>query len=328
MPDALIISDVSYAGEAASEYITQAVIGLDTFNKGVVYVKDGIKKSLKIKRIDVSDIFQKRAATPVSQGSINIDGRDLVVEDIMVYFEWNPRDFEDHWDSQLLANRLLDAEMPATAEAKVMMLTAMKMAEGLEKFAWRGRKQYDPTGSAVNPTSKGDTAEASKFFYFDGFLKKMLDDSTVIDVPSPVTLTFSNIRSELTRAIKLLPFALIGDFAKVSILMGKVDFLKYDQALREDAYKNQDSTATSLERFAGYTIKVLSGIPENTIVITNTMASADSNLWFGLNSVDDSLFEINKVANNSEYWFLKALMKMDVNHGWGSQTVLYTTLTA
>lgn len=328
MPEALVISDVSYSGEAASEYITQAIIGLDTFNKGAVYVKDGIKKSLKIKRIDVSDIFQRRAATPVSHGSINIDGRDLIVEDMMVYFEWNPRDFEDHWDSKNLADRLLDAEMPANVESKVMMLTAMRMAEGLEKFAWRGRKQYDPQGSAVDPTTKGDTAEASKFFYFDGFLKKMLDDSTVIDVGSPVVLTFSNIRSELTRAIKLLPFALIGDFSKVSILMGKQDFLKYDQALREDSFKNQDSTATSIERFAGYPIKVLSGIPENTFVITNNMATADSNLWVGLNSVDDSLFEINKVANNSEYWFLKALMKMDVNHGWGAQTVLYTSLTA
>lgn len=328
MPEALVISDVSYAGEAASPYITQAIIGLDTFDKGVVYVKDGIKKSLKIKRIDVSGIFQKRKATPVSKGTINVDGRDLIVEDMMVYFEWNPRDFEDHWDSQQLAARLLDAELPADAESKVMMLTSMRMAEGLEKMAWRARKQYDVEGSAVDPTTKGDTAEAVDFFYFDGFLKKMLDDSTVVDVGSPVTLTYSNIRAELTRAIKLLPFALIGDFSKVSILMGKQDFLKYDQALREDTYKNQDSTATSSERFAGYPIKVLSGIPENTFVITNNMATADSNLWVGLNSVDDSLFEINKVAPNSELWFLKALMKIDVNHGWGAQTVLYTSFTA
>lgn len=328
MPEALIINDVTYAGEAASQYITQAIIGLDTFDKGVVYVKDGIKKSLKIKRIDVSSIFQKRKATPISKGEINIDGRDLVVEDMMVYFEFNPRDFEDHWDSQQLANRLLDAELPADAESKIMMLTSMRMAEGLEKFAWRARKQYDLEGDAVNPTSKGDTAEAQDFFYFDGFIKKMLDDSTVVDVSTPTTLTASNIRAELTRAIKLLPFALIGDFSKVSILMGKQDFLKYDQALREDTNKNQDSTATSNTRFAGYPIKVLSGIPENTFVVTNTMASADSNLWVGLNSVDDSLFEINKVANNSELWYLKALMKMDVNHGWGTQTVLYTSFTA
>ena len=74
MPEALVITDTTYAGEAAAQFITKPVVGMDTVQKGCIHVQDGIKKKYTIPRIDVSGFIQKRAATPISQGTITVDG--------------------------------------------------------------------------------------------------------------------------------------------------------------------------------------------------------------------------------------------------------------
>ena len=45
MADGFVISDTTYAGEAAQQFILKAITGADTINGGHVYVKDGIKKN-------------------------------------------------------------------------------------------------------------------------------------------------------------------------------------------------------------------------------------------------------------------------------------------
>ena len=44
MPEALVITDTTYAGEAAAQFITKPVVGMDTVQKGCIHVQDGIKK--------------------------------------------------------------------------------------------------------------------------------------------------------------------------------------------------------------------------------------------------------------------------------------------
>jgi hypothetical protein len=45
-----------------------------------------------------------------------------------------------------------------------------------------------------------------------------------------------------------------------------------------------------------------------------------------MNSTEDAKIEMAKLQANSELFFMKMLMKVDVQIGWGAETVLYGTI--
>lgn len=339
MAEALIINDTTYAGEAASYMLTRAVVGAETIAQGAAMVQDGIKKKFTIPRVEVADLIQPRKETPTSAGTMTVDASTLEPQDLMLYMEFNPRDFEQHWFAIQLQNRLLDETLPPTAENFIMLQTMKRLNEWFESAWWQSRKQFNPNGLNVNPTSKGVTESGSPFydsngactmFYWDGFIKKALDNAKTIQVASPVALTAANIRDKMSLALAALPKALLFKFGKTGtrILMSYQDKVKYDEALRTDLYKNIRSDEAGYTQYRGYDIAILPGLPENTFFVTTARPDTQSNTWIGINSVDDNTLNLQRLQNNSELYFIKGLFKADVNFGFADQTVLYTTQTA
>lgn len=329
--DALVINDTTYAGTVASYMITRAVVGADTIEKGCIYVKDGIKKKHTIPRIEVADFMQKRAATPVSKGTVTVDGKVLEPRDLMLYYEFNPRDYEEHWYAEQLKPKLLERDLPQTAEAFMVMQQMKRLNEFFENAIWRSRIDYDPDGAAVDPTTKGAAAGDDVYFYFDGLIKKLLDDATTIDVAAPVAITKSNVRDKFQAAYELVPKALLFKYGPggLKIVTGYTTQKLYEQALREDTYKNQDTTEKGINRWGGYDIVPLAGVPDDTFLFVIAKPDLDSNLWLGLNSTEDETqLQLAKLQANSELFFLKGLFKMDTQVGFPDQVVLYTTQTA
>jgi hypothetical protein len=335
MSNALAISDTSWSGPAASYMITRAVVGADTIEKGCIYVEDGIKKKKTIPRVEVSNFMQKRAATPVSNGTVAVDGSVLSPNDLMLYYEFNPRDYEQHFYAEQLQPKLLGRELPVTAENFMMMQTMKRLNEFFENAIWRSRVQYDPTGSAVDPTSKGDSASAASYFYFDGLMKKLIDQTSAATYPTKYvsgasTLTSSNILASLQSAYLLVPQALLFKYGEGGL---KFHVSYATQQLIEEAYttttfKNNDTTEKGITRYKGYEIKPLAGMPDNTIVVCISKPDIDSNLWLGINSTEDNQLQLQRLQNNSELFFVKGLFKMDTQVGFYDQVVIYTTLTA
>lgn len=330
MAEALNIQDTTWSGPAASYMITRAVVGADTIEKGVIYVEDGIRKKKTIPRIEVSNFMQRRSATPTSQGTVAVDGRVLEPQDLMLYYEFNPRDFETHFYAEQLQPKLLGRELPVTAENFMVMQTMKRLNEFFENAIHRGRKEYDTQGAAVDPTSKGDVAGAAAYFYFDGIIKKALDAGDAIPVPTPVALTYSNIRDKFQAALNLVPKALLYRYGKAGLkfIVSYADQLKYEQALRQDLYKNQDTTESGINRYSGYDVVPVAGLPENTFYVCIAKPDIDSNLWLGINSTEDNQLQLMRLQNNSEMFFVKGLFKMDTQIGFADQLVIYTTLTA
>jgi hypothetical protein len=330
MAEALNIQDTTWSGPAASYMITRAVVGADTIEKGVIYVEDGIRKKKTIPRIEVSNFMQRRSATPVSQGDVVVDGRVLEPQDLMLYYEFNPRDFEAHFYAEQLQPKLLGRELPVTAENFMVMQTMKRLNEFFENAIHRGRKEYDTQGAAVNPTAKGDVAGAAAYFYFDGIIKKALDAGDIISVPTPIALTFGNIRDKFQAALNLVPKALLYRYGKAGLkfVVSYADQLKYEQALRQDLYKNQDTTESGINRYSGYDVVPVAGLPENTFYVCIAKPDIDSNLWLGINSTEDNQLQLMRLQNNSEMFFVKGLFKMDTQIGFADQLVIYTTITA
>lgn len=333
MPEALVISDSSWSGPAASYMITRAVVGADTVEKGCIYVEDGIRKSKTIPRIEVAKFMQKRTATPVSKGTVTVDGRVITPLDLMLYYEFNPRDYEAHFYAEQLEPKLLGRELPVNAENFMMIQTMKRLNEFFENATWRSRIMYDPSGLNVNPVSKGDASDASDYFYFDGLIQKAIAAPDTILVPSPVALTggiSGNIVTAFNSAYNLIPKALLYRYGAggIKLMVSYPDQQKYESYLTESTYKNNDTSEKGINKWKGYEVVPLAGLPQNTFFFCIGKPDIDSNLWIGLNSTEDNKLQLERLQNNSELFFVKGLFKMDTQIGFTDQLVVYTTITA
>lgn len=305
--DGFVINDTTYAGEVASNFIVKAITGADTVAMGHVYIKDGIKKKFTIPRWDANyeDFIQDRAATPVSKGSMTVDGKVLDPQDYMIYSEFNPRDFEDHWFATQLNPTLIDRTLPYSAESVVIQEVLKRHAKYFNKGLWRN----DKTLSTI-------------YKYWDGYLKNMADDTDVVDVSSPVTLTASNIQGEFLRGYKSIPEALRYD-PNMKIFCSYATYDLYSDSQIDQPYKGIDITMQGKDVFKGKHVCKIADFPDNTFVIAKGLATPESNLWVGCNSVADEGLILKQLQANSEMWFIKMLMKADVQTGWGTEIVGY-----
>jgi hypothetical protein len=302
------ISDVSYAGEAASQFIVKSVVGNEIVTGGHIYVKDGIKKEFTIPRFDVEDVIQDREETPKSpKGAATVDAQKLVPADYMLYDEFNPRAFEDHWFAAQLNPTLIDRRLPVTIESVIIQ----EYLKQHNKFLGKAILQSDTT-NGVKP-----------FRYFDGIITRARLDITVPKVASPTVLTIPNIATAFQSVLDIVKADVLYDPSLKFFVSYKTAQL-WEKAQQQNTFKGVDNTQAGLQRFSGRTVVPLYGMPDNVILLAKGSATMDSNLWLGMNSIDDATVEFAKLQANSEKYFIKMLMKVDVNYGWGEELALYT----
>ena len=311
MPDGFVINDTSYAGEAASQFIVKAVTEAVTIDGGHIFVKDGIKKKFTIPRFDLPDdqFIQDRAATPTPKGQMNVTGQVLDPEDYMVYIEFNPRDYEDHWFATQLNPELIDRDLPVSVESVVIQQVMKKHAKFFNKIIWNGQK----TNTDV-------------LKYFDGLIKKAMLSADTIDVGSPTTLSAANIVAEMAKGYALIPDSLKYD-PDMKWFMSNRTYDLYQEAQQNQTYKGADFTSRGKDTYQSMKVVRIPDFPNNVYMIAKGTADMDSNLWVGMNSQEDETnIKLAPVQNNSEMWFVKMLMKADVQIGFNEETILYGSL--
>lgn len=308
MADGFVISDTTYAGEVASQFITKSITQADTINGGHVYVKDGIKKKFTIPRwdADYEDFIQDRAAVPVSKGSATIDAVTLEPQDYMIYMEFNPRDFEDHWYATQLPDALIDARLPVTAESVTVQGVLKRHAKYFNKQIWNG-----------------DTSGTGIYKYFDGLVKKAKAQSTAAGTNvAGTTLDASNIQAQMLLAYNKIPAELRYD-PSMKFFVSYETYDLYAQSQISQTYKGVDTTQEGVPTFKGRKVVKIADFPDDTIIVVKGSASMESNLWVGMNSVADEGLQLARLQANSELYFIKMLMKADVQIGFGSEVVYY-----
>lgn len=306
-----VVSDTTYAGEAAGEFITKAILGNETVQNGHVYVKDGVKKKFTIPRWDMNytDLIQDRVATPVAGADSTVDGKLLTTEDILIFKLFNPRDFEDHYyASQLQGETLVDTTLPATVENVVTMGVMTRVGKYLNELYWIGSKALSAT---------------SPFKYIDGYKTKATASSSTLKVGSPTTLSAANIVTELTKGFALIPDALKYD-QDMKIFMNYKTYDFYMQYQIAQANKGVDVTSQGVPTFRGLKVCKISGIPDDYYMIAKGAPDMSSNLWVACNSTQDEVeLTIQRYRPESELYFIKGLLKVDVQIGWNEETVTY-----
>jgi hypothetical protein len=322
----LTITDTAYSGTFASYFWLPATFSMDTVSKGAVYVKDGIKKQHTIGRVDFSQPLQPRQATPVSAGTYTIDGRLLKPEDVMLYTEFNPRDFEDHWLAEELSPTLLARELPVTAENYMLQIALNRAMQQIELGVWMGSMAY---AGAVPATDARYQLQ-----FFNGFMQKFVNDASIFTVPTPVAITTSNVNTIMDSLLSLVAAnkkALLSRptrYERMKFFVSINTEQIYDTFLTTSlTFKGVNTTEKGINKYKGYEIVPLAGFPDDTILFCEGLPDATSNLYVGMNSTEDNNLELMRLQNNSELFFLKGLMKYDTQYGWSNEIFLYTTLT-
>lgn len=327
--DSLVINDTTYAGTFAPYFILPATFGMDSVNKGALFVQDGIKKKHTIGRLEFTRPWQPRQATPTAGvGDIVVDGRVLEPQDMMLFQPFNPRDLEAHWEAEKLSPTLLARELPQTFESYVTALMVARAMEQVENQIWMGSTQYQ------NNPNVPDTDTRYQLQFFDGLMKKLIADANVYQTAAPVALTASNIGAamlDLYQAAATNNKALLANamkYKRMRFLVSINTDLIYEDFLTTQPFKNNDTTEAGIRKYKGFEVMPLAGLPDNTIVFTEALSATDGNLWLGMNSVLDENFQLARLLPASELFFVKMLMKMDVQYGFANKVFVYTTLTS
>lgn len=327
--DSLVVNDTTYAGTFAPYFILPALFGMDTYEKGMVYFKDGIKKQHTIGKLDFSKPLQPRQATPTDNGGdITVDGNVLNPQDVMVYQRFNPRDLEAHWTAEDLSAELLTRQLPPTVENHVSLLIVGRAFEQYEIGIWMGSKNY---ANNVNVPASDPRYQLQ---FFNGFMQRFVNDSAIYKTAAPVALTAANIGAallDLYTGAAANNKALLTNAKKYQRMKFMVSIntaLIYEDFLTTQPFKNNDTTEKGIMKYKGFEVVPLAGMPDNTIVFTEALAAVDGNLWLGMNSILDENFQLARWLPDSELFFFKMLMKMDVNYGFSNKIFLYTTLVA
>ena len=324
----LQINDQSYAGTFASQYWTPAFYGSDTLQKGVVNVIDNIRKKANIGNIDFAGGLQPRQAVPTTPlGTWTVDKKYLEPKDAMLYTEFNPRDLESHWESENLSTLLLERRLPPTFESYVMYTAISRTFEKMETAWWMSSTNYNVITDTTDP----------RYYmqFFDGYLKLLVNDSTVL-ATTPVTITNSNIGTVLDGLIAEVTTykkALITKptkYQRMKFICSPLTELLYNEFLTTGTtFKGIDYMERGTKPWKGYEVISLAGFPDNTVIFAEALPQFDGAFHIGMNSKDDeNTLQMAKTLPANETYFLKALMKLDVNYKYGNEIGLMTTLTA
>lgn len=324
--DSLVVNDNTWAGTFAPYFNIPALFEMDSFNKGILFFKDGIKKQHTIDNLNFNFPLQTRVANPVDNGGdITIDGRVLIPLDEMVYQRFNPRSLEGNFSVEEMTETLLARQLTPNLENYIGTLITGRTMEQNENGIWMGSLAYAAL-EAPDPRSQ--------IKYFDGFIKLFLGDPGVYQVPSPVTLTAGNIQSvlySLYTAVAQNNKALVAGadrYKKMKYIVSINTRLLYEENQVAQTFKNIDMTRILESTYKGYEVVSVAGMPDNTVVFTNASASTDGNLWLGMNSILDEAFLLARYRPDSEEFFFKMNMKVAVQYAFSNKVFLYTTLTS
>lgn len=301
----------NYAGDVLDYIITESVVGNEVFDKGSLYVIEGVSDSISIAKMTSSaNPIAKRVAMPTTPtATVTWSEAKLTPVDMMIYVsDINPRIFEHTWrefqPKGELPDKVLDPRIQKTF-AEVVMRQAQKQ---IGKVLWQGDVS---------------TADSTKLNFFDGYATRAAASSTNIDVSNLGVITVSNVISILEAVIAAIPNALFDDPDFV-LNMSTATFRLYQAADRALAVKGSPTYGAADGKYGGKELRWYSEFPANKIIGCISTTGQDSNLYAAVGKSNDmENVIIEKLRPEGELYFLKALFKMDANFSIDSEAVYY-----
>lgn len=334
----------SYSGEVLEDLLTYTAEGNDTYKEGLIHIKSDIQSKYTLPMVSLGDIIQDRKATPVSSDSVGayqFSERYLEPQDFMVYMEFNPRDYEKYYKWAQPTGNLVFRELDPKIQATMLRLLMDKKNEYIGNSIWCAAKGGTTEAKVTAPaggTAIGGATSGGTMKYFDGVIKRIIDNLNTTDANELAggkcilagSTTIANgeaVEAALNTMWQKCPKE-IRKNAGLAFVMGWDLWDMYDQYLTSKTFKYTDNTQINQYRFKGKRIVPITGIAEQTILLGNFSQGMDSNLWMAVDyPSDEEVIKVDRLQSNSELYFFKMLLKMDVNIVKPKELVVWTAYT-
>lgn len=323
---AVVMTGTSYTGTHASQYWLPALFEAQTIRSGVVSVWDGIKYKVNISNMTFSGGLQPRNPTPTDpRGTITVAEKILQPESAMLYMTYNPSVLEAQWESVDLTRLMLERNLTPDFTSYVLyMVMQTTFGQNMEIGWWMSSTDFQSI------TDQSDSRYDLQFC--DGFMKRIVNDATVLNAASPATITTSNILAAMNELLTLITTykkALVGKYDRMKYMMSPKTADIWRQFLLSPTYKGIEYRESGQRVFGGYEIVVLNGFPDNTILFCEGTKDLMGALHIGMNSKEDeNTLQIDRTRVQDETYFIKALMKFNTQIKFGNEIACWTTLTA
>jgi hypothetical protein len=303
---ALIDSTTTWSGKEADGFYSAAL--LTGGSKETFRTLSNVKSKINVYSFATGNILQPDSCSVDESGDYTLDNVVVEVCDIAFNVPICVQDFHPLWLSETMrpgAN--VEENFPAGFIDYIRGYMLDKINADVTAITWSG----DTAGSPAS--------------LCDGILKGLLADSAVLDVQSPTTLTESNIIDEMTKALKRIPKA-IKNKGKQAVrwYISTTAASLYEIAIYDahPALLAQDRDTVNLT-FAGYTLIVDPGMPDNTMVITDPMNLIYAN---DLASDEKSItLKQNPIPGSEDSYNFVGRFKIGFDHLNGAEIVLYGT---
>lgn len=299
----------SFVGTPVPKLITDLVLGAESIEKGILHAFSDRRSEVFLNRFYTANHqLGSRIATPVAPANaMTKDEKSIIPGNLMFYDEFDPRDFEGDWEFLWSQGPSVSAEAAAALWNAIKETVAGSVNSDLEEGIWQG-----DTGSASNWLNQ-----------FDGYLKLLDADGTVITVVPAGAITALNIVGILESVVAACP-ATVQEMASPAILMSHQDKYLYREAARALDFKGTNIDTKIEDMFGGYPIVSTHGIPKNRIVMGNIGSGDTSNFkashWM---DSDRNNVKIERLQNNSDLFFVKVNLDFGVNVVYGKEVVTY-----
>lgn len=323
----------NYTGEVLNDLLTLTAQDNETYKEGLIHVKSGIQKKYALPQIRMGKIIQDHKATPDdSLGEYEFAERYLEPEDFIVYFTFNPRDYEQYYRQFQPKGNLVFRTLDPMIQATMIRLLMQGKEEYINQAIWSSATPAEKAkiGSADGSVAAGATEIGGDnaygpMKYFNGAIARMLINAASAPTTEDAKCGQVNIAGTGTfadgEAVEKELFAMwqatepkIRKKNGLCILMDYKSWDAYNQYLAKRDVKYNDNRTENQRLFQGKRIIPMVALPDDTIIMGCFTSGVDSNLWMGVDYAnDEDVLQIDKLQNNSELYFFKMILKMDVN---------------
>ena len=292
----------NYAGEAASGYISAALLSNPTIANNELTVLNNVEFKANLRKITVGGTADGLIADATcdftDSGTVTYVERVLTPEKLDVNTQVCKQEFLKSWEGQNMTAGL-NGSLPLDFTDYLIAQTAEKVSAEIQTSIWDGTT--DTNGQ------------------FDGFRKLCLADGDVNDVAGATTLSAANIVAELNKVMSAIPTAVFGkEDLKIWIPTSAYRF--YVQAQATLGYANLYNMGGDFPlQFNGITLCHAPGMADDTMIAGRT-----SNMFFGTDG-SSSEVRVLDMAELDGSDNVRMIMRFNagVNYAFGSDMVLY-----
>tara|TARA_R110000803_G_scaffold84955_1_gene151229 strand:+ start:6791 stop:7774 length:984 start_codon:yes stop_codon:yes gene_type:complete len=273
------ISNSTYAGEAAADYIAAALLSARTLDNNLVTIKPNVKFKEVIQKVDVSSLVSDASCDFVASASASIEERILTPKELQVNLQLCKQEFVDSWNALQLGYSAFD-EIPRSFNDFLVSYVGGKVAEKTETDIWQGSTA---TNGEFGGFENAFSASAATLLTTAVQPARSNGSGAIISG----SITAANVVQRLSDVYDTISSTVYGKEDLV-IYIGSKTARAYQSALSglvdpvNNSYNNQLNVGEKPLNFQGIELVLCPGMSDDKIA-----AAQKSNLFFGTGLLSD-----------------------------------------